>query len=136
MSSPKGKRALLLRQPEAQMLPSSPLAALSKARRAAAAAHLLPSINSLILEPSVPSSVIPRRRVRLMRQEDRAPRAAMPPHGRSLAVAAGSGGVEGEVPALLVVSFYRFADFNDHAALRRPLKDLCEELVSAQRSPS
>ncbi|CAN0877198.1 Rhodanese-like domain-containing protein 7 [Linum grandiflorum] len=29
---------------------------------------------------------------------------------------------------LTVVSFYRFADFPDHADLRKPLKDLCEEL--------
>ncbi|CAN1311414.1 Rhodanese-like domain-containing protein 7 [Linum perenne] len=29
---------------------------------------------------------------------------------------------------LMVVSFYRFADFPDHANLRKPLKDLCEEL--------
>lgn len=31
--------------------------------------------------------------------------------------------------SLLVVSFYKFADFPDHADLRKPLKDLCEELV-------
>lgn len=42
--------------------------------------------------------------------------------------AAGTAGVEGEVPALLVVSFYRFADLPDHADLRRPLRELCEEL--------
>ncbi|PKI64896.1 hypothetical protein CRG98_014692 [Punica granatum] len=30
--------------------------------------------------------------------------------------------------ALVVVSFYKFADFPDHAELRKPLKDLCEEL--------
>lgn len=30
--------------------------------------------------------------------------------------------------SLLVVSFYKFADFPDHADLRKPLKDLCEEL--------
>ncbi|CAI0459226.1 unnamed protein product [Linum tenue] len=29
---------------------------------------------------------------------------------------------------LVVVSFYRFADFPDHANLRKPLKELCEEL--------
>ncbi|KAI4384584.1 hypothetical protein MLD38_002715 [Melastoma candidum] len=29
---------------------------------------------------------------------------------------------------LVVVSFYKFADFPDHAALRNPLKSLCEEL--------
>ncbi|KAJ0753078.1 putative Rhodanese-like domain, tRNA uridine(34) hydroxylase [Helianthus annuus] len=29
---------------------------------------------------------------------------------------------------LVVVSFYKFADFPDHADLRRPLKDLCEHL--------
>ncbi|GAB4832071.1 Aldo-keto reductase str7 [Ancistrocladus abbreviatus] len=30
--------------------------------------------------------------------------------------------------SLVVVSFYKFADFPDHANLRKPLKDLCEEL--------
>ncbi|XP_039128016.1 LOW QUALITY PROTEIN: rhodanese-like domain-containing protein 7 [Dioscorea cayenensis subsp. rotundata] len=30
--------------------------------------------------------------------------------------------------ALVVVSFYKFADFPDHAVMRMPLKDLCEEL--------
>ncbi|KAJ0979202.1 hypothetical protein J5N97_014676 [Dioscorea zingiberensis] len=30
--------------------------------------------------------------------------------------------------ALVVVSFYKFADFPDHAVMRKPLKDLCEEL--------
>ncbi|KAH7839671.1 hypothetical protein Vadar_007137 [Vaccinium darrowii] len=29
---------------------------------------------------------------------------------------------------LVVVSFYKFADFPDHADLRKPLKDLCEQL--------
>ncbi|PON71142.1 Rhodanese-like domain containing protein [Parasponia andersonii] len=29
---------------------------------------------------------------------------------------------------LVVVSFYKFADFPDHARMRRPLKNLCEEL--------
>ncbi|KAB2596407.1 rhodanese-like domain-containing protein 7 [Pyrus ussuriensis x Pyrus communis] len=29
---------------------------------------------------------------------------------------------------LVVVSFYKFADFADHASLRQPLKQLCEEL--------
>jgi hypothetical protein len=48
-------------------------------------------------------------------------------------VVAGDGGVKAELPALVVVSFYRFADFPDHADFRRPLKELCEELVSAQR---
>lgn len=49
-------------------------------------------------------------------------------------MAVGDGVVDGEAPALVVVSFYRFADFPDHAAFRRPLKELCEELVSAQKS--
>ena len=31
--------------------------------------------------------------------------------------------------SLVVVSFYKFADFHDHADLRKPLKALCEELV-------
>ncbi|KAF8397050.1 hypothetical protein HHK36_018688 [Tetracentron sinense] len=30
--------------------------------------------------------------------------------------------------SLVVVSFYKFADFPDHADLRKPLKDLCQEL--------
>lgn len=30
---------------------------------------------------------------------------------------------------LVVVSFYKFADFPDHADLRKPLKALCERLV-------
>jgi hypothetical protein len=64
---------------------------------------------------------------------ERPPLAALPPHGRSFAVVAGDGGVKAEVPALVVVSFYRFADFPDHADFRRPLKELCEELVSAHR---
>jgi hypothetical protein len=33
-------------------------------------------------------------------------------------------------PSLVVVSFYRFADFPDHASMRKPLKGLCEEVVS------
>lgn len=36
---------------------------------------------------------------------------------------------EDEQKALVVVSFYKFADFPDHADLRQLLKDLCEELV-------
>lgn len=31
--------------------------------------------------------------------------------------------------ALVVVSFYKFADFPDHARMRQPLKELCQELV-------
>lgn len=34
--------------------------------------------------------------------------------------------------ALVVVSFYKFADFPDHAVMRMPLKDLCEELVRSE----
>ncbi|OVA17304.1 Rhodanese-like domain [Macleaya cordata] len=30
--------------------------------------------------------------------------------------------------SLVVVSFYKFADFPDHADMRKPLKDLCEEV--------
>lgn len=33
------------------------------------------------------------------------------------------------VDSLVVVSFYKFADFPDHAVLRVPLKQLCQELV-------
>ncbi|CAN4085175.1 unnamed protein product [Withania somnifera] len=32
-------------------------------------------------------------------------------------------------PQLVVVSFYKFADFTDHADMRKPLKELCEQLV-------
>lgn len=35
---------------------------------------------------------------------------------------------ESERSSLLVLSFYKFADFPDHAELRKPLKELCEEL--------
>jgi hypothetical protein len=45
-------------------------------------------------------------------------------------VAVGAGDMDGEAPTLAVVSFYRFADFPDHAAFRQPLK----ELVGAQIS--
>ncbi|XP_062231107.1 rhodanese-like domain-containing protein 7 isoform X5 [Phragmites australis] len=122
------------------MVPSPPLAALSKTaaaatRRAATAAasvaahRLLLPVRSLSPSPSVPSSLIPRRRLsHMLQEEDRASRAPLPLQGRSFAVAVGPGGVVGEVPALAVVSFYRFADFPDHAAFRRPLKELCEEL--------
>lgn len=34
-----------------------------------------------------------------------------------------------EEPVLVVVSFYKFTDFPDHADLRKPLKQLCEDLV-------
>lgn len=34
-----------------------------------------------------------------------------------------------ESVSLVVVSFYKFADFPDHAEFRSPLKKLCEELV-------
>lgn len=37
---------------------------------------------------------------------------------------------EPDMQALVVVSFYKFADFPDHADLRAPLKALCEELVN------
>ncbi|XP_062180034.1 rhodanese-like domain-containing protein 7 isoform X2 [Phragmites australis] len=121
------------------MLPSPQLAALSKTaaaatRRAATAAAsvaahgLLLPVRSLAPNPVALSSLIPRRRLRHMPEEDRTPRAPQPLLGRSFAVAALAGGVDGEVPALLVVSFYRFADFPDHAAFRRPLKELCEDL--------
>lgn len=33
-------------------------------------------------------------------------------------------------PPLVVVSFYKFADFPDHVDLRKPLKELCEQLVN------
>jgi hypothetical protein len=67
-----------------------------------------------------------------MPQEERT--APVPPPGRDIAVAVGEGAVDGEAPPLVVVSFYRFADFPDHAAFRHPLKELCEDLVREQRS--
>lgn len=42
---------------------------------------------------------------------------------------------EGLECPLVVVSFYKFADFPDHADLRKPLKELCERLVESP-SPS
>jgi len=122
------------------MLPSPPLAAaLSKTaaaatRRAATAAasvaahRLLLPVRSLTHNPSAPGSLIPRRRFAHMPREERT--ASLAPLGRHFAVAVADGGVDGEAPALVVVSFYRFADFPDHATFRRPLKELCEELVS------
>ncbi|TKW27997.1 hypothetical protein SEVIR_3G294900v4 [Setaria viridis] len=123
------------------MLPSPPLAAaLSKTaaaatRRAATAAasvaahRILLRVRAPTHNPSSPSSLIPRRRFGHMPQEERmAPLAPLPPLGRNIAVAVGGGAVDGEAPALVVVSFYRFADFPDHAVFRRPLKELCEEL--------
>ncbi|KAG2620149.1 hypothetical protein PVAP13_3NG151100 [Panicum virgatum] len=122
-----------------QMLPSPPLAAaLSKTAAAAtrrvataaasvAAHRLLLPVRSLTHNPSAPGSLIPRRRFGHMPQEERT--ASLAPLGRHFAVAVADGGVDGEAPALVVVSFYRFADFPDHATFRRPLKELCEELV-------
>lgn len=40
------------------------------------------------------------------------------------------GEIEGSNSTLVVVSFYKFADFPDHAEMRKPLKDLCEQVVS------
>lgn len=36
---------------------------------------------------------------------------------------------ESHLGSLVVVSFYKFANFPDHADFRKPLKDLCEESV-------
>lgn len=36
--------------------------------------------------------------------------------------------------SLVVVSFYKFADFPDHAHMRKPLKDLCQQLVLSSLS--
>uniref|UniRef100_A0A0E0DPX3 Rhodanese domain-containing protein n=1 Tax=Oryza meridionalis TaxID=40149 RepID=A0A0E0DPX3_9ORYZ len=121
------------------MLPSPPLAALSKAAAAAAARRaatiaarsrrrllVLPAVASLV--SGLPPALC--RRVRLMPQlED--PRAPPPPQGRGFAAAAAGGdgtALDAGDSELVVVSFYRFADFPDHAKLRRPLKELCEEL--------
>lgn len=50
----------------------------------------------------------------------------MPPSAVSHSLA--SDPADSEPSSLVVVSFYKFADFPDHADLRKPLKDLCEEL--------
>jgi len=116
------------------MLPVPPLAAARRAATAAAsgAAHrLLLPVRSLSSYPSSSSTLVPRRRFGHMPQECTFERALLPPVGRNFAVAVGDGVLDGEAPSLLVVSFYRFADFPDHAAFRRPLKELCEELVSS-----
>ncbi|GJN14077.1 hypothetical protein PR202_gb00856 [Eleusine coracana subsp. coracana] len=126
--------------------PSPPLVALSKTaaaatRRAATAAasvaarRLLLPVRSPPPIPAVTSCLILRRRLHHMPREDnRAPPVSLPLQSRSFAVAMGAGDVDGESPALAVVSFYRFADLPDHADFRQPLKQLCQELVSAQRS--
>ncbi|XP_059666852.1 rhodanese-like domain-containing protein 7 [Cornus florida] len=36
--------------------------------------------------------------------------------------------IDSDPQSLTVVSFYKFADFPDHANIRKPLKELCEEL--------
>ncbi|GJM88276.1 hypothetical protein PR202_ga04317 [Eleusine coracana subsp. coracana] len=120
--------------------PSPPLAALSKTaaaatRRAATAAasgaarRLLQPVRSPPPIPAVTSCPIPRRRLHHMPQEEnRAPPVSLPLQSRSFAVAVGAGDVDGEAPALAVVSFYRFADLPDHADFRQPLKELCQEL--------
>nr|CAB3465625.1 unnamed protein product [Digitaria exilis] len=120
------------------MLPSPPLvAALSKtaARRAATATagvaghRLILPARILTYNTSTPSSLIPRRRFGHMSEvECTTPLDPLPLLGRNFAVAVGSGAMDSEAPALVVVSFYRFADFPDHAAFRRPLKELCEDL--------
>ncbi|CAD6334186.1 unnamed protein product [Miscanthus lutarioriparius] len=113
------------------MLPAPPLAAARRAATAAAsgAVHrLLLPVRSLSSYPSSPSTLVPRRRFGHMPQECTVARALLPPVGRNFAVAVGDGVLDGEAPSLVVVSFYRFADFPDHAAFRRPLKELCEEL--------
>ncbi|RRT40744.1 hypothetical protein B296_00058306 [Ensete ventricosum] len=63
-----------------------------------------------------------------------APRVLSGSRGISSSVAAlsSSEAADGPAPLLVVVSFYRFADFPDHAAMRQPLKDLCEDLVSGK----
>lgn len=66
-----------------------------------------------------------------------APRVLSGARGISSSVAAlsSSEAADGPAPLLVVVSFYRFADFPDHAAMRQPLKDLCEDVVSGKISP-
>lgn len=39
-----------------------------------------------------------------------------------------TGSVDSDSPSLVVVSFYKFADFPDHADMRTPLKELCQQL--------
>lgn len=49
---------------------------------------------------------------------------------KQVPIAVGEDISETECP-LVVVSFYKFADFPDHADLRKPLKELCERLVDS-----
>lgn len=49
---------------------------------------------------------------------------------KQVPIAVGEDIGETECP-LVVVSFYKFADFPDHADLRKPLKELCERLVDS-----
>ncbi|KAH9613017.1 hypothetical protein KSS87_008650 [Heliosperma pusillum] len=43
---------------------------------------------------------------------------------------------ESPANSLVVVSFYKFADFNDHADFRSPLKHLCQHLIVSLGMPS
>lgn len=67
-----------------------------------------------------------------------APRITVGVSGRSLSGAVSSISSEpadGPASPLMVVSFYKFADFPDHATMRKPLKELCEDAVSVKISP-
>lgn len=67
-----------------------------------------------------------------------APRITVGVSGRSLSgdvSSISSEPADGPAPPLMVVSFYKFADFPDHATMRKPLKELCEDVVSAKISP-
>ncbi|CAL9055207.1 unnamed protein product [Musa banksii] len=78
------------------------------------------------LNLSVPNPFIPSPRS----LQIAAPRVLSGARGISSSVAAlnSSESADGPAPLLVVVSFYRFADFPDHAAMRQPLKDLCEDV--------
>ncbi|KAG6522326.1 hypothetical protein ZIOFF_019465 [Zingiber officinale] len=67
-----------------------------------------------------------------------APRITVGVSGRSMSRSVSSissEAADGSAPPLVVLSFYKFADFPDHATMRKPLKELCEDVVSAKISP-
>ncbi|XP_042373794.1 rhodanese-like domain-containing protein 7 [Zingiber officinale] len=60
-----------------------------------------------------------------------APRITVGVSGRSMSRSVSSissEAADGSAPPLVVLSFYKFADFPDHATMRKPLKELCEDV--------
>ncbi|KAJ4786053.1 Rhodanese-like domain-containing protein 7 [Rhynchospora pubera] len=100
---------------------------------AAAATALFRTLSCTPLNPSP----LPRLLHSMATASDRSSPLQNPLHFPSSAIKIPTGGAIKTVdsasngsdhPSLVVVSFYRFADFPDHASFRKPLKDLCEEL--------